>query len=127
MDLTHSDSNETILVVDDEAIVRTLIEKMLTGRGYTVLSAADPEDALQLIRAHEVDAVVADVMMPVMTGPELVEEIRRHKPHTRALFTSGYPVETLAARGLSGDGVAFVQKPFTATELTSRLRQLLDG
>jgi CheY-like chemotaxis protein len=124
---TSPDSNETILVVDDESIVRTLIEKMLTARGYTVLSAAAPEDALRLIQAHEVDAVVADVMMPVLSGPELVEEIRRHRPHTRALFTSGYPVESLADRGLSGDGVAFVQKPFTAKELTSRLRQLLDG
>lgn len=118
--------NETILVVDDESVVRGLVDKILTARGYTVLPAAGPEDALRLIDAHEVDAIVTDVVMPAMTGPELVEEIRRHRPHIRALFTSGYPVESLADHGVSEDGVAFVQKPFTTQELTSRLRQLLD-
>lgn len=127
MDSTSAHGVETILVVDDESIVRTLIEKMLAARGYTVLPAADPEDALHLVRAHEVDAVITDVVMPVMTGPELVEEIRRQKPHVRALFTSGYPVEVLGDGVLDDAEAAFVQKPFTAHELTSRLRQLLDA
>ena len=68
--------SETILVIDDEPSVRTLIEKILTMRGYAVLAASDPEEALRLGSEHEVDAVVTDIMLPSMRGPELVEKLR---------------------------------------------------
>ncbi len=71
----HGD--ETILLVEDEALVRGLIKKILAGRGYTVVSAASPAEAILLSREHDVDAIVTDVAMPTMYGPALVEELRR--------------------------------------------------
>jgi two-component system cell cycle sensor histidine kinase/response regulator CckA len=118
---------ETILVVDDEPSVRTLIERILTMRGYTVLAAAGPEEALALNREHEVDAVITDVMLPWMKGPELVGQLRRHRPQLHALFISGFTSDALEEGGVSPGDAAFVQKPFTGEALTSRLRELLDG
>jgi PAS domain S-box-containing protein len=118
---------ETILVVEDEPVVRTLIEKMLSARGYDVVAASDPDEALRLSREHEIDAVVTDVVMPSMNGRVLVEHLRREQPDLRALFTSGYTSDAVLERGISEAEVAFVQKPFTAETLAARLRQLLDG
>jgi two-component system cell cycle sensor histidine kinase/response regulator CckA len=119
--------NETILLVDDEPMVRSLIERILRGRGYTVLSAASPEEGLRLSREHDVDAIVTDVVMPSMSGPALVAELRRERPHLRALFISGYTSDVVVKVGLGEDEVAFVQKPFTAEVFASRLQQLLDA
>ena len=127
MNTASEHTSETILVVDDEPSVRTLIERILTRRGYAVLAASDAEEALRLNGEHEVDAVVTDVMLPSLKGPELVEELRRHRPQLRALFISGFTSEALVQDGLSLAEVAFVQKPFTGEELTSRLRELLEG
>jgi two-component system cell cycle sensor histidine kinase/response regulator CckA len=127
MDAAPGHPTETILVVDDEPAVRSLIEKMLAMRGYTVLAASDAEEALRLSSENAVHAVVTDVMLPSMRGPELVEQLRRHRPDLRALFISGFTSDALLDGGLSPDDVAFVQKPFTGEALTSRLRQLLDG
>ena len=127
MNTASEHPTETILVVDDEPSVRTLIEKILTMRGYAVLAASDAEEGLRLNSEHEVDAVVTDVMLPSMKGPELVEQLQRHRPQLRALFISGFTSDALLDGGLSLDGVAFVQKPFTGEALTSRLRELLDG
>ena len=127
MNTASEHAAETILVVDDEPSVRTLIERILTRRGYAVLAASGAEEALRLNSEHEVDAVVTDVMLPSLKGPALVEELRRHRPQLRALFISGFTSEALVQDGLSLAEVAFVQKPFTGEELTSRLRELLEG
>jgi CheY-like chemotaxis protein len=121
-----SGGDETILLVEDEPLVRGLIEKVLAVRGYTVLSAASPEEGLRLSREHVVDAVVTDVAMPSMYGPALVDELRRHRPQLRALFISGYTSDAVLELGVMTE-VAFVQKPFSAEALASRLRQLLDA
>ena len=126
MNTSSEHRSETILVVDDAPSVRTLVEKILTMRGYAVLAASDAEEALRLNSQHEVDAVVTDVMLPSMKGPELVEQLRRHRPELRALFISGFTSDALLDGGLNAEDVAFVQKPFTGEALTSRLRELLD-
>jgi PAS domain S-box-containing protein len=119
--------NETILLVEDEPVVRALVDKMLTAFGYTVLPAANPEEALRISREHEVHAVVTDVVMPGMNGRALVEELRRDRPELRALFTSGYTSDAVLERGVREAEVAFLQKPFTSEALAAKLRQLLDG
>jgi two-component system cell cycle sensor histidine kinase/response regulator CckA len=124
---TRVGTGETILVVEDEPTVRTLVERILVGRGYTVLVTADPLEALRLIRQHEIDAVVTDVVMPGMKGPELVDELRRHRPELRALFTSGYTSDAVFGSEPGEAELAFVQKPFTAEQLAAQLRQLLDS
>jgi DNA-binding response OmpR family regulator len=118
---------ETILVIEDDPAVRSLVERMLTVRGYVVLPAGDAEGALRLAGENDVDAVVSDVMLPSVSGPELVERLRRHNPDLRALFTSGFSTEALLQRGIDGAEAAFVQKPFSSDELASRLRELLDS
>jgi two-component system cell cycle sensor histidine kinase/response regulator CckA len=119
--------DETILLVEDEPVVRALVVKMLAAYGYTVLPAAGPEEALQVSREHEVHAVVTDVVMPGMNGRVLVEELRRDRPDLRALFTSGYTSDAVLERGVREAEVAFLQKPFTSEALATKLRQLLDG
>jgi DNA-binding response OmpR family regulator len=127
MPIQSEHPTETILVVDDEPSVRTLIEKILTLRGYAVVAASEAEEALRLNREREVDAVVTDVMLPSMKGPELVEKLRQHRPELRALFISGFTRDALQDRGVGPADAAFVQKPFTGEALSSRLRELLDG
>jgi two-component system, cell cycle sensor histidine kinase and response regulator CckA len=119
--------HESILLVDDEDLVRRLIERILENEGYTVLSAASPEEGLRLSREHHVDAVVTDVAMPSMNGPAFVEALRQHRPELRVLFISGHTSEGAVELELRKDEVAFVQKPFTAAALASHLRQLLDA
>jgi PAS domain S-box-containing protein len=119
--------NETILIVEDEPAVRRLIELGLGRRGFTVLSAGDPQEALKLSWEHNLDAVVTDVVMPGMNGRALVEELRSRRPQLRALYTSGYTTDAVLQRGVSEDEMAFLQKPFTPEELTTRLRELLDS
>ncbi|MDX6399238.1 MAG: two-component system, cell cycle sensor histidine kinase and response regulator CckA, partial [Gaiellaceae bacterium] len=123
---THG-GNETILVVEDEPLVRNLIEKILGVRGYVVLSAGGAEEALRLSREHEIDAVVTDVVMPSVSGPELVEQLRLDRPGLRALLMSGYTSDAVLEQGVNDDDVAFIQKPFSADLLAARLRLLLDS
>jgi nitrogen-specific signal transduction histidine kinase len=110
---------ETILLCEDEAAVRQLVELILTGAGYTVLAAATPADALALAARYgdRIDALVTDVVMPGMTGLELADRLRPLK----ALFISGYSAEAVPP------GSAFLEKPFDHAALLAEVRDLLDA
>jgi CheY-like chemotaxis protein len=109
---------ETILLCEDEAAVRQLIELILTGAGYKVLTAATPADALALAaRGEPVDALVTDIVMPGMSGLELAERLQP----LRALFISGYSEEA------APPGSAFLAKPFDHGALLAEVRALLDA
>jgi two-component system cell cycle sensor histidine kinase/response regulator CckA len=116
----------TVLVVEDEQLVRDLAARSLARAGHTVLTAPDGEHALQLVaeRDGDVDVVVSDVVMPAMGGPELAVQLRRRWPNVGVVLVSGYtheldPVETLDAR------VAFLHKPFTASALLEAVDRML--
>ena len=111
--------HETLLLCEDEDGVRKLLELVLTGAGYTVLSAAGPEQALALAASHEVDALVTDIVMPGMSGLQLAHRLAP----LRVLFISGYSAE--AAGGLPA-GSAFLEKPFDHGALLAEVRALLD-
>jgi two-component system, cell cycle sensor histidine kinase and response regulator CckA len=119
--------NEVVLVCEDEEGVRRLIELILRSHGYRVLVAALPSEALRLARTNpeRIDALVSDVIMPEMAGPELAERVREIRPGLRTLFISGYAAETLQSRGGLPVGSAFVAKPFEAATLLRTLRSLL--
>ena len=118
---------ETLLVVEDEAEVRRMSERILSRAGYSVLMAADGADALALAASEKVDLVLTDVVMPGMTGPELVERIRLVHPDMRVIFMSGYSHKMLTHETLEREALsAFIEKPFTADELQRKLRALLD-
>jgi two-component system cell cycle sensor histidine kinase/response regulator CckA len=119
--------SETILVCEDEDGVRLLIEVILRGEGYEVLSTAGPREALELAASgRRVDALVSDVIMPEMSGPDLAQRLKTLRPGLRTLFISGYTAETVRGRGKLPLGSAFLEKPFDHKSLLRALRALLD-
>jgi len=119
--------SETILLVEDEASVRSLIAKLLRSLGYTVLEASRADEALKLSAqyAHPVHLILSDLVLPQMSGSELVHHLRPSRPETRVLFISGYTEEALNRRGFEG-GAAFLAKPFTEDALAAKVREVLE-
>lgn len=120
-------AGETVLVVEDDAMILAMAEKMLGNLGYHPLAAASPAEALKLAGDHEghIDLVMTDVIMPVMNGRELSEKLRGLYPDLRVLFMSGYTANVIAHHGVLEDGVLFIQKPFSRTELAKKVREAL--
>jgi CheY-like chemotaxis protein len=119
---------ETILVVEDEAIVCALICRVLRGLGYTVLTAAHPEKALALSAQHEglIDLLIADIVLPGMRGVDLAEQVAKSRPGISVLYTSGYTKDVVWEQGETGTDWTFLPKPFTPTSLVSKVREALD-
>ena len=117
----------TILLVEDEPVVRTLLRRTLSEAGYAVEEAADGAEALAVMQRLEgkVLAVLSDVIMPRVGGRELAAEIRVHWPSVPILFMSGYTNDEVIGRGLIGAGEAFLQKPFGPEALDAALRDLM--
>jgi CheY-like chemotaxis protein len=120
---------ETILLVEDEARVRKLIVDVLTARGYRVLEATRGEEAVRLASAHEgpIHLMVVDVVMPEISGPELVRRIAPTRPGTNVLYISGYTDEAIVHHGIPESGAAFLQKPFLPDALARKVREVLDS
>ncbi|AGZ39832.1 hybrid sensor histidine kinase/response regulator [Actinoplanes friuliensis] len=120
---------ETLLVVEDEAALRDVAGRILSGAGYRVLAADGGSQALELAALHEgtIDLLVSDVVMPGMLGKELAERLTVVRPDTRVLYMSGYAQPVLASQGTLEPGVALLEKPFTAADLLSAVRRRLDG
>jgi CheY-like chemotaxis protein len=117
----------TILVVEDAPSVRRMVCAMLSQTGYNTVEACDGAEALRLLeQIQDVRLVLTDVIMPVMDGAELARQLSRIRPDLRILFMSGY-VEDDVVRSLGRVSSMFLAKPFTATVLTDRIRQALDG
>jgi signal transduction histidine kinase/ActR/RegA family two-component response regulator len=121
--------NETILLVEDEGVVRSLVAEILETSGYTVLQAADGPSALELLRRHSgpVDLLVTDVVMPGMSGPDVAKAVASMRPGTQVLYTSGYTDSAIDHHGVLEPGIAFLQKPFSADDLTRKVRDLVEG
>jgi len=119
---------ETILLVEDEVGVRNLAVQILQRLGYTVLQAANGVEALGVCREHcrELDLLLTDVVMPEMSGKELVERLRVMCPALKVLYMSGYTDEALGHHGALESGVMLLQKPFTSAQLAQRVRLALD-
>ena len=120
---------ETLLVVEDEAALRDVAGRILSGAGYRVLTADGGAQALELAAVHDgtIDLLVSDVVMPGMLGKELAERLVDARPDTRVLYMSGYAQPVLASQGTLDPGVALLEKPFTAAALLSAVRRRLDG
>jgi hypothetical protein len=118
---------ETILVVEDQTPVRQLAVLTLREHGYEVLEAASGEDALGIASSHTgpLHLILADLVMPRMTGVELVDRLKSERPEIKVLFMSGYSADSLAHRGLMKPDWAFIPKPFPPDALAVRIRELL--
>jgi two-component system cell cycle sensor histidine kinase/response regulator CckA len=115
----------TILLVEDEDMVRAVAERALTRQGYTVLTAEHGEAALELLASHpRPDLLVSDVMMPLMDGPTMVRHARKRYPDLPILFMSGYAEETLR-KSIDLDNVAFLAKPFSVQQLAEGVRSVM--
>jgi two-component system, cell cycle sensor histidine kinase and response regulator CckA len=121
--------NETILLVEDEDVVRRLALEILEQTGYVVLEAPDALEALSIARAHEgrIDLLVTDVVMPKMNGRELAERLTQLIGDVRVLYTSGYTDSEIVQDGMLQPGTAFLQKPFTVAQLADKVKSLLEG
>ena len=119
---------ETILLVEDDDAVRSLVRRILTHAGYTVLETGHPNEALRVAArdSRAIDLVLSDVVMPGMSGLEMVERMRHTGPDLRVLFISGYPDSVMAVRRIRVDGLPLLEKPFDRESLERRVRQALE-
>ncbi len=118
---------ETVLLVDDEEIVRRLARQVLDETGYTVLEAADAHEALEIARGHEgeIDLVLTDVVMPHMSGRELARRLHIRRPETKVLFMSDYPERAMTTDDRGTAMGPLLEKPFTPEGLKRRVRDAL--
>jgi PAS domain S-box-containing protein len=118
---------ETILLVEDDAVVRELVQRTLGIYGYKVLQAANGPEALSICQSNDepIDLMLTDVVMPQMSGRELAEAVAKCRPEIKVLYMSGYSGEAVVRGGMLGQDMPFLQKPFTPDALTRKIRQAL--
>ncbi len=127
-DTTIFHGSETILLVEDEDVVRGLTRRILSEAGYNVLDARSGEEAIQLGRDYQgpIDLLLTDVVMPEISGREVAERLQELRPEARVLFMSGYTDEAIVRHGVLDANVEFIQKPFTWVRLGKKVRDILD-
>lgn len=120
--------SETVLLVEDDEAVRSMVSRVLTLHGYSVLEAGTPEYVFQLseIDRASLDLLITDVIMPGMNGKELYQELVRFQPDLKVLYMSGYPQDVISNRGELEEGVHFIQKPFSLSSFLERVRASLE-
>jgi PAS domain S-box-containing protein len=120
--------HETILLVEDESIVRELVARVLGTHGYAVIEAADGEEALAIAQAEPtIDLLLTDVVMPGISGRELAERLAASRPELRILYMSGYTDEAIVHHGVREGEAEFIAKPFTPDALARKVRGVLDA
>ncbi len=120
--------NETVLLVEDEELVREMAAEILRESGYQVLVARHGREALILAGQHlgVIDLMLTDVVMPQMSGRELAEQLMPLRRDMRVVYMSGYTDDAIVHHGVLEEGTAFIGKPFSPNDLTRKVRQVLD-
>ncbi len=123
----HNCDKETILVVDDEESLRTVVVDLLGHLGYCTLSAANGPAAMELAEGYpgKIDLLLTDVVMHPLPGPVLAEKLMRSRPEMKVIFISGYANPSLAPDGVLKPDTVLVHKPFTMKILSAKLREVL--
>jgi CheY-like chemotaxis protein len=121
--------SETVLVVEDDEMVRSMILKALNSYGYHVLCAPNGQEALRILREQEemVSLVLTDIVMPGMSGGELAAQAQGEQQDLKILYMSGYTDNAIVHHGVLYKSVSFLQKPFTPDLLAGKVRKVLDG
>ena len=119
---------ETIMVVEDNEMVRTLTCNMLAELGYRVISADGAESGINLAQEYKevIDLLLVDVIMPHMNGKEVYQVIKSSKPNLSVVYFSGYSSDVISSHGILNEGTYFIQKPFTIQSLSTKIREVLD-
>ena len=125
---TNAGGSETILIVEDERMILGMASEALMEKGYRVLAASRPGDALELAAGFgsRIHLLITDMVMPGMNGRVLSEGVSRLKPGVKTLYMSGYTDDVIAAHGVLDEGLNFLQKPFSLGVLLARVRKILD-
>jgi two-component system cell cycle sensor histidine kinase/response regulator CckA len=120
--------HETILLVEDEAALREVVERMLRAMRYKVLKAASGSEALRIGQQYqsEIHLLLTDVVMPQMSGRQLAEQLIGQRPSMRVLYMSGYTDDAIVHHGVLDPGTEFISKPFTSADLARKVRDTLD-
>jgi PAS domain S-box-containing protein len=118
---------ETVLLVEDEEVVRDLIRDTLTAQGYRVLTARNGKEALQMAAQAQgpIHLLLTDVVMPELGGPELAQRLVATRPDLQVMFMSGYASDAIGRRGVLDEGISFLEKPFTPSVLGHKVREVL--
>ena len=119
----------TILLVEDDEMVLTMVSNMLETLGYMVIASENPLDALSLCAkgAIPIDLVITDVVMPGMSGKDLRDKLSVTRPDLKVLFMSGYTSNIIAQHGVLEEGMQFIQKPFSMSGLSEKVKQMIDA
>ena len=124
----HAATGETVLVVEDEPVVRGVIVEMLGEQGYRTLQAVDGPSGLSILRSHErIDLLVTDVGLPGMNGRQLADQARETRPDLKVLFITGYAESVAISDGFLQPGMEMVTKPFDLDNLSRRIRGMVSG
>jgi two-component system cell cycle sensor histidine kinase/response regulator CckA len=123
-----SEATRTVLLAEDEDVVRMLVREMLEESGYAVLEASSAEAAIGVSKAHggKIDLLLTDVVMPGMDGPKLAKELSDSRPSMRVLYTSGFTNSAVAEQGVAAEETAFLAKPFSSAALTAKVLEVLE-
>jgi two-component system cell cycle sensor histidine kinase/response regulator CckA len=127
--MNQSDNRKTVLIVDDEAEILTLLSQVLKANGYTILEASSGGKALQICKQHtgEIHLIIADVIMAgQLGGLELLQRVVSLRPKIKRMCISGYVDEDMIRQALPDSGTVFLQKPFEPADLLRNVRTLLD-
>jgi CheY-like chemotaxis protein len=120
-------TGQTVLVVDDQAAVRDVTARILRRHGYAVQEASDAQQALAIAAAGHIDLVLTDIVMPRMSGRQLVEQLRLLRPALPVLYMSGFPRDEWSDEGGLDEDIGLVEKPFDDTTLIRSVQQALAG
>jgi CheY-like chemotaxis protein len=120
--------SETILVVEDDEALRRLAHRILHERGYSVVAAPSPADAIEAAASlPAIDLLITDVVLPEMNGRALAERLAKSQPDLKVLFMSGYTDDAVVRRGVLHQETHFIQKPFRPSQLLRKIREILDA
>jgi two-component system cell cycle sensor histidine kinase/response regulator CckA len=121
--------SETILLVEDDEMVRTLVRETLQREGYQILDAPGPLEARRISEQHKgaIQLMITDVVMPKVNGRELAEQLGKRRPDMRVLYMSGYTDNAIMNSGVLEKDVAFIQKPFTPAVMAEKVRDVLES
>ena len=119
---------ETILLVEDESVVRELARRILAEQGYTVINAINGKEAMDLCLHYKnpIHLLLTDIVMPQMSGHALAQQLQAIYPNLKVLYMSGYAEETFHGVDAPLDPQTFIQKPFTPASLAQKVREMLD-
>jgi two-component system, cell cycle sensor histidine kinase and response regulator CckA len=127
-DVRISEGTETILLVEDDEMVRKLVNEVLDNEGYRLLEAANGVAALSICAQYEepIHLLLTDVVMPEMSGRELANRLAAVRSELKVLYMSGYTDDVIVHHGVLDEGTEFIQKPFTPDVLARKIREVLD-